>query len=56
LTGTVILQPSDFEGGKLPATLDLQVQWINDSPLTVYTPENTRQMTVTIVPLTAQAS
>jgi len=56
LTGTVILQPSDFEGGKLPATLDLQVQWINDSPLTVYTPENSRQMTVTIVPLNAQVS
>jgi len=55
LTGTVILEPSDF-GGKFPAKITMQVQWINDTPLTVYTPADSRQMTVTIVPLNAQVS
>ena len=55
LTGTVILEPADF-GGSLPNKVTLQVQWINDTPLTVYTPGDSRQMTVTIVPLNAQAS
>jgi hypothetical protein len=55
LTGTVILTPSDF-GGTFPKKITLQVQWINDCPVPVYTPANSRQMTVTIVPLNAQVS
>jgi len=53
LTGTVILEPDDF-GGEFPESLTLQVQWRNDTPETAYTPANSRQMSVMIVPLNAE--
>jgi len=55
LTGTVILTPADF-GGKFPNQITMQVQWINDCPVNVFTPANSSQMTVTLVPLNAQVS
>jgi hypothetical protein len=53
LTGTVILQPSDF-GGKFPKEISLTVKWKNDCPLPVYSPADSRQMTVTIIPLNVE--
>lgn len=53
VTGSVILKPSDF-GGKFPPEMNLSVYWKNDTPLYVFTPSNSRQMTVNIVPLNAE--
>jgi hypothetical protein len=53
VTGSVVLQPSDF-GGRFPDMVTLTVQWLNDTPQTVFSPAKSRQMTVTIVPLNSE--
>ncbi|HOW42936.1 MAG TPA: hypothetical protein P5110_06180 [Candidatus Omnitrophota bacterium] len=50
MTGSALIMPDDYNG-ELPASLIIEIYWKNDSPLTVFSPANSRQMTITLMPL-----
>lgn len=51
ITGSVVLKPSDFASGKFPETeMQLNVQWNNDTCMTIRSKKNFRSMIVTLLP------
>ena len=51
ITGSVVLRPTDFSGGRFPDDpLQLVVQWNNDTCMTVHSKPNFRSMIVTVLP------
>ena len=52
ITGTYLISPGDFPGGKLPAEIEIQVWWRNRSSMTITSPKGMRTLTVHIMPTT----
>ncbi len=49
-TGSYLIKPGDF-GGELPATLDIQLKWINETSMKVVSPANMRSLLITLTPI-----
>jgi hypothetical protein len=48
-TGSYLITPKDFNG-LLPATLDLEIQWKNETTQVITSPANDRSVVVTLLP------
>jgi hypothetical protein len=49
-SGSYVLEPSAFEGGEFPATLNVKIQWKNETSMLLKSPDGMRSLIVTIVP------
>lgn len=49
-TGSYLVTPDDF-GGELPATLDIQLKWINETSMNIVSPADMRSMLITLTPI-----
>ncbi|MFA5362510.1 MAG: hypothetical protein WC335_04600 [Candidatus Omnitrophota bacterium] len=54
-TGSYLITPADYDG-LLPATLDLEIRWINETSQQITSPAKMRSMIVTLMPETEQAN
>ncbi len=50
LSGSYLLKPSDFNGGKFPSTITITVYWQNHSALQIISAANYRNLIAAIVP------
>jgi len=51
ISGTYLLRAADFENGVFPATLTLEIKWMNETSMELKSPEKMRSMIVTMMPL-----
>ncbi|MFA5319664.1 MAG: hypothetical protein WC418_00550, partial [Candidatus Omnitrophota bacterium] len=49
-TGSYLVKPGDF-GGELPATLDIELRWINETSMKIVSPASMRSMLITLTPI-----
>jgi len=49
-TGSYLIKPGDF-GGELPATLDIELKWINETSMKIVSPAKMRSMLITLTPI-----
>ncbi len=50
LVGTYVLTAQDF-GGTFPATLEIEIRWVNESGMTIVSPKEMRSMIVNYMPV-----
>lgn len=51
ISGTYLLRASDFADGMFPATLTLEIKWMNETSMSLASPAKMRSMIVTMMPL-----
>jgi len=49
-TGNYLIKPGDF-GGELPATLDIELKWINETSMKIVSPAKMRSLIITLTPI-----
>jgi len=49
-TGSYLIKSGDF-GGELPATLDIELRWINETSMKIVSPASMRSMLITLTPI-----
>lgn len=54
-TGSYLITPADYDG-LLPAALDLEIRWINETSQQITSPAKMRSMIVTLMPEAEQAN
>lgn len=50
ISGSYVVKPTDFQDGQLPATLNVKVQWNNDTCMVAKSQDGFRSMVITMVP------
>lgn len=50
LTGSVMLTKDDFDGYELPATVNVEIKWYNDTCMTLKSPANMRNVIIAVIP------
>lgn len=54
LTGSFLLKPGDFPDAKLPSVIYYRLKWSNRSAVRIKSPEDQRNLVVTIMPVTQE--
>lgn len=54
ITGSYVLTPSDFAGGRIPKEVDFAVRWYNKTSMRIKSPANQRNLIVSVFPITDQ--
>lgn len=49
ITGSCLLQSADFAGGVIPATVHLEIRWLNDTSMNLASPAYMRSMVVLVL-------
>ncbi|MDD5348361.1 MAG: hypothetical protein PHT59_07095 [Candidatus Omnitrophica bacterium] len=53
ISGSCLLTKNDFPDGKFPSTLNIEVEWENNTSLKLISPKKTHMVVVSVMPITA---